>query len=429
MVSVITTFARIRGFGSFALLLVAVLANMGVLHVATLIGDSVLGLGVWLVGLIAINIPVLKLLESQERKREELAARRADERGEAGGAYNLGVLLLQRGDLEGAEAAWRRADERGEAAGAYNLGVLLEQRGDLEGAEAAWRRIEGCGDATGEAAAAYNLGVLLEQRGDLEGAEAAWCRADEHQGVKDAVDLGRQLEESGNLEGAEAAYRRAAERGDQRALLYLGLLSPEFTVTEHTVDGGRHVLAVRGEIDYFTAPQLKQALAQSIEHGRIRIIIDLTETTFMDSKAFVVLSGAAERLRSRDGALAVVVVDYSIAKILELTGLDQIFTLAPTRKEAIDALDAARGDFESAQAAWQRGKARRDNGPHGLSLAMSKHDYKHPDELQGMFLPMIPAAYQLHGLAGLRYRAASWGLAARARWDSRRTRDIHEPSH
>ena len=44
----------------------------------------------------------------------EVAYRRADERGDPGGASNLGMLLAERGDLEGAEAAWRRADERGD---------------------------------------------------------------------------------------------------------------------------------------------------------------------------------------------------------------------------------------------------------------------------------------------------------------------------
>src|ERR1700710_1734324 len=82
-------------------------------------------------------------------------------------------------------------------------------------------------------------------------------------------------------------------------------MSPEFAITEHPIDGERHVLAVRGEIDLFTAPELKQVLAESIEAGRVRIIVDLTETTFLDSTALGVLIGAVERLGSRDGARAI----------------------------------------------------------------------------------------------------------------------------
>jgi len=119
-------------------------------------------------------------------------------------------------------------------------------------------------------------------------------------------------------------------------------MPPEFAVTEHPIDAERHVLAVRGEIDLFTAPELKQVLAESIEAGRVRIIVDLTETTFLDSTALGVLIGAVKRLRSRDGALAIVNVDENIAKTFEITGLDQIFTILPSREAAVDAVAAAR---------------------------------------------------------------------------------------
>jgi anti-sigma B factor antagonist len=118
-------------------------------------------------------------------------------------------------------------------------------------------------------------------------------------------------------------------------------MPPDFAVTEHPIDDQRHVLAVRGEIDLFTAPELKQVLAESIEAGRIRIIVDLTDTTFLDSTALGVLIGAVKRLRSREGALAIVNTDENIAKTFEITGLDQIFTILPTREEAVEAVGAA----------------------------------------------------------------------------------------
>lgn len=118
-------------------------------------------------------------------------------------------------------------------------------------------------------------------------------------------------------------------------------MPPEFAVTEHAIDAERHVLTVHGEIDLFTAPELKQVLAECIEAGRVRIIVDLTETTFLDSTALGVLIGAVKRLRSRDGALALVNVDENISKTFEITGLDQIFTILATREEAVRAIDAA----------------------------------------------------------------------------------------
>jgi peptidoglycan hydrolase-like protein with peptidoglycan-binding domain len=141
---------------------------------------------------------------------EERPDRRADERGEAIGAFNRGALLEEQHDLAGAEAAYRRADERGDPTGAFNLGVLLEARRDVAGAEAAYRRA----DERGHAAAVTNLGVLLEARHDVAGAEAAYRRADQRGDPTSAFNLGVLLEEQNDLAGAEAAYRRAEERGD-----------------------------------------------------------------------------------------------------------------------------------------------------------------------------------------------------------------------
>jgi anti-sigma B factor antagonist len=118
-------------------------------------------------------------------------------------------------------------------------------------------------------------------------------------------------------------------------------MPPEFSLTEDALDADRHVVAVRGEIDLFTAPELKQKLTDAIEGGKTRIVVDLSDTTFLDSTALGVLIGAVKRLRSREGALVIVNTDQNIAKTFEITGLDQIFTILSTREDAIAALDDA----------------------------------------------------------------------------------------
>jgi anti-sigma B factor antagonist len=117
-------------------------------------------------------------------------------------------------------------------------------------------------------------------------------------------------------------------------------MPPEFALTEDSIDAERHIVAVRGEIDLFTAPELKQKLTDAIEGGKTRIVVDLAQTTFLDSTALGVLIGAVKRLRTRDGALVIINVDQNIAKTFEITGLDQIFTIVGEREAAIAALDA-----------------------------------------------------------------------------------------
>jgi peptidoglycan hydrolase-like protein with peptidoglycan-binding domain/tetratricopeptide (TPR) repeat protein len=140
----------------------------------------------------------------------QAAYHRAEENGHGPAASNLGVLLHERGASSEAEAAYCRADEYGDATGAFNLGVLLQERGAVAEAESAYRRAE----QRGYAAAASNLGVLLEERGAPTEAEAAYRRADERGDATGAFNLGVLLHERGALDGAESAYRRAEERGD-----------------------------------------------------------------------------------------------------------------------------------------------------------------------------------------------------------------------
>jgi anti-sigma B factor antagonist len=95
------------------------------------------------------------------------------------------------------------------------------------------------------------------------------------------------------------------------------------------------VLALTGEIDLYTCPELKQELLRVIDDGATLVVVDLTGTTFIDSTGLGVLIRGIERLRTRDGLLAVVCVDPSVTKIFEVTGLDRIFSIYRSRDEAL----------------------------------------------------------------------------------------------
>ncbi|MDB5064078.1 MAG: Tetratricopeptide repeat protein, partial [Chloroflexi bacterium] len=96
-------------------------------------------------------------------------------------ARNLGVLLAEQGDVEGARAAFQQAiasghpDEAPRAA--RNLGLLLAEQGDVEGARAAFQQAIASGHPDEAPRAARNLGLLLAEQGDREGARAALRQA------------------------------------------------------------------------------------------------------------------------------------------------------------------------------------------------------------------------------------------------------------
>ena len=112
----------------------------------------------------------------------------------------------------------------------------------------------------------------------------------------------------------------------------------DFALTEERLGDGTHVIAVAGEVDIFTAPDLKRTIAAAIEDGAHRLVIDLTQTRFLDSTALGVLIGAVKRLRPLEGRMAIVNTEPSTAKTFQITGLDRIFTIVATREAAITAV-------------------------------------------------------------------------------------------
>ena len=114
---------------------------------------------------------------------------------------------------------------------------------------------------------------------------------------------------------------------------------PEFAFHGSLDASGAYILAIRGEIDVSTAPQVKLAARDAVFAGSDRVVLDLTETTFLDSTGLGVIIGLARLLRP-DGDIAIVNVNPSIAKTFEITGLGDIFTVCARRADAIAALDA-----------------------------------------------------------------------------------------
>ena len=112
-------------------------------------------------------------------------------------------------------------------------------------------------------------------------------------------------------------------------------MAVEFDISDRKVDDETHVIAVTGEIDLFTAPEFKQRMSALIDAGRSRLVVDLSETTFIDSSSLGVLIGAHRRLKLRGGALLVVSDNEAITKTFKITGLDGVFTLTSSIDEAL----------------------------------------------------------------------------------------------
>jgi anti-sigma B factor antagonist len=112
----------------------------------------------------------------------------------------------------------------------------------------------------------------------------------------------------------------------------------DFSVSAEQLGEGAYVISLTGEVDLYTAPEFKQQLLDVIAQGARQVVVDLTDTTFIDSTTLGVLVGGVKRLRTHDGQLSLVCSDRNITKIFEITGLDRVFAIHTTRDEAVAAL-------------------------------------------------------------------------------------------
>ena len=117
----------------------------------------------------------------------------------------------------------------------------------------------------------------------------------------------------------------------------------EATFGVEVIDAGPGVAVVdvRGEADLHTAHELRSAMADAIDGGATKLVVDLSETTFIDSMTLGVLLGAVKRLRPAGGRVSVVCTDANIRRIFEITLLDRVFSLHDSRAAALAEAEAA----------------------------------------------------------------------------------------
>ena len=106
-------------------------------------------------------------------------------------------------------------------------------------------------------------------------------------------------------------------------------------LTISVTSGPAHTLvSLAGECDLHTGRQLRDALTSEVSRGARRLILDLSGLAFMDSTGMQVLLGARTVLSVRGGTLVLVSPQPVVARILELTGADQLIPVYATVSEA-----------------------------------------------------------------------------------------------
>jgi anti-sigma B factor antagonist len=93
-------------------------------------------------------------------------------------------------------------------------------------------------------------------------------------------------------------------------------------------EGDRVVVALSGEIDLYTAPRLQSQLASALNVDRpVQLVVDMSGVDFCDSTGMNVLLAAQRMAREHGGNVALSGPRPAVRKILQVTGLESVFTV------------------------------------------------------------------------------------------------------
>ena len=90
-------------------------------------------------------------------------------------------------------------------------------------------------------------------------------------------------------------------------------------------------MSVAGEIDLYTAPKLHSELMTALSAtpgSPLRLVVDMAGVEFCDSTGMNVLLSCLRQARERGGELELAAPRPAVRKILSVTGLDAVFTVA-----------------------------------------------------------------------------------------------------
>ena len=114
----------------------------------------------------------------------------------------------------------------------------------------------------------------------------------------------------------------------------------DYQIDHDPIDRG-HLIVAKGELDISATPRLSTVLAMASAARGGRLVLDLSEVTFIDSTALGTILKAAAQLEEGGTSLAVVAPEGPVRRLLEMTNLTQRFRLFGTRDDALAADGAA----------------------------------------------------------------------------------------
>ena len=96
-----------------------------------------------------------------------------------------------------------------------------------------------------------------------------------------------------------------------------------------------NVLPLKGEIDLHVSPSVTASLNSMIEKKPQRLVVDLSDVTYIDSAGLAALIGAMQKVEGYGGKFLLAGLQETVRSIFEISRLDQVFQIFPDAAAAL----------------------------------------------------------------------------------------------
>lgn len=121
------------------------------------------------------------------------------------------------------------------------------------------------------------------------------------------------------------------------------MVAVELSLSTHVL-AGYTVVDVAGEADVYTAQRLREYVADVVDKGARRVVLDLSRLEFLDSATLGVVAGVHRRLYFAGGSFAVVCTQPRLMKVFSSSGLDRTLRIVDSVRAATEPAPPPRSD-------------------------------------------------------------------------------------
>ena len=96
------------------------------------------------------------------------------------------------------------------------------------------------------------------------------------------------------------------------------------------------IVELEGKLDTQTAPDAEKALAELIDEGSCKLLVNFGKLDYGSSVGLRVLLATAKRLRTIEGEMRLCAFNEVVREVFEISGFAKIFKIYASEPEALD---------------------------------------------------------------------------------------------